>query len=187
MTLENDPIVVFVPVGIVSVDFNDFRDEAPARAALEVHDDVDGIPHVGLDGAIGQVHAALQDAAREAGKALPCGSGVDGRKAPGVSGVEKLKEIEGLASPDFAELRDSYACGWCELKDGQLSVVPHINSPQGIRRFTYPQEAEIIGRVTGVAMRIVNGGLSPLPGLPEAARSTPQRRSDNEPKAGSPP
>jgi transcriptional regulator with XRE-family HTH domain len=87
----------------------------------------------------------------------------------------------------FIELRDSYACGWCELKDGQLSVVPHINSPQGIRRFSYPQEAEIIGRVTGVAMRIVNGGLSPLSGLPEAARSTPQRRSDNEPKAGSPP
>jgi hypothetical protein len=70
----------------------------------------------------------------------------------------------------FIELRDAYACGWCELKDGQLSVVPHVNSPQGIRRFSYPNEAEIIGRVTGVAMRIANGGLSPFSELPDATR-----------------
>lgn len=75
----------------------------------------------------------------------------------------------------FIELRDAYACGWCELKDGQLSVVPHVNSPQEIRRFSYPQEAEIIGRVTGVAMRIANGGLSPFSELPDATRSTPEK------------
>jgi hypothetical protein len=72
----------------------------------------------------------------------------------------------------FIELRDAYACGWCELKDGQLSVVPHVNSPQEIRRFSYPHEAEIIGRVTGVAMRISNGGLSPFSELPDAVRNT---------------
>jgi transcriptional regulator with XRE-family HTH domain len=75
----------------------------------------------------------------------------------------------------FIELRDSYACGWCELKGGQLSVVPHVNSPQEIRRFSYPHEAEIIGRVTGVAMRIANGGLSPFSDLPETTRTTPQK------------
>lgn len=76
----------------------------------------------------------------------------------------------------FIELRDAYVCGWCELKGGQLSVVPHVNSPQEIRRFSYPHEAEIIGRVTGVAMRIANGGLSPFSELPDATRSIPQSR-----------
>jgi transcriptional regulator with XRE-family HTH domain len=58
----------------------------------------------------------------------------------------------------FIELRGSYACGWCELKDGQLSVIPHLNSPQSIRRFSFPNEADILGRVTGVAMRIAGSG-----------------------------
>ena len=54
----------------------------------------------------------------------------------------------------FIDLREKYACGWCELKGGELFVVPHPKSGRAIRRFEYPREAEIIGRVTGVAMRI---------------------------------
>ena len=103
MTIENEAVVVFIAIGIVAVDFHDFGDEAPARTAFEVNDDVDGITDVGFDGPVGQVHAALQNAAREAGKALPCGSGMYGGKTSGVSGVEKLQEIEGLASAYFAK------------------------------------------------------------------------------------
>lgn len=55
----------------------------------------------------------------------------------------------------FVELRGSYACGWCELKDGQLIVLAHPNSGMAMRQFEFPREAEIVGRVTGVAMRIV--------------------------------
>ena len=62
----------------------------------------------------------------------------------------------------FIELRDGYACSWCELKGGQLRLVPHVNSPQEIRTFAHPTEAEIIGRVTGVAMRIANMGHTPF-------------------------
>jgi transcriptional regulator with XRE-family HTH domain len=54
----------------------------------------------------------------------------------------------------FIELRDEYACGWCELKRGVLFVIPHPKSGREIRRFECPREAEVIGRVTGVAMRI---------------------------------
>ena len=54
----------------------------------------------------------------------------------------------------FIELRDGYAFGWCELKNGELTVIPHPKSSREIRRFEHPREAEIIGRVTGVAMRI---------------------------------
>jgi transcriptional regulator with XRE-family HTH domain len=54
----------------------------------------------------------------------------------------------------FVELREGYVCSWCEVKEGHLIAIPYPNSPSEIRRFAYPQEAEIVGRVTGVAMRI---------------------------------
>jgi transcriptional regulator with XRE-family HTH domain len=49
----------------------------------------------------------------------------------------------------FIELRNSYACGWCELQGNQLLILPHHSSPASVRRFTYPREAEIAGRVVG--------------------------------------
>jgi transcriptional regulator with XRE-family HTH domain len=54
----------------------------------------------------------------------------------------------------FVELRRGYACGWCELWQDQLLIVPHPLSPTRTRQFACPGEAEIVGRVTGVAMRI---------------------------------
>jgi len=54
----------------------------------------------------------------------------------------------------FVELRNGYVCSWCEVKESHLLAIPHPNSPCEIRRFPYPQEAEIVGRVTGLAMRI---------------------------------
>ena len=49
----------------------------------------------------------------------------------------------------FVELRDAYACGWCELQGNQLLIIPHPSSPASVRRFTFPREAEIAGRVIG--------------------------------------
>lgn len=56
----------------------------------------------------------------------------------------------------FIELRDSYACGWCELQGNQLLIIPHHSSPASIRRFTYPREAEIVGRVIGYYTRCID-------------------------------
>ena len=56
----------------------------------------------------------------------------------------------------FVELRDGYACSWCELQSGTLTLIPHPLSPCKIRQFRYPRDAEIVGRVTGVAMRVVD-------------------------------
>jgi hypothetical protein len=103
VTIENEAVVEFIAIGIVTVNFHDFGDEPPTGAAFEVHDDVDGITGVGPDGAEGQVHAALQNAAREAGQGLPCRSCVYGGKASRVSGVEKLQKIESLASAYLTE------------------------------------------------------------------------------------
>jgi transcriptional regulator with XRE-family HTH domain len=55
----------------------------------------------------------------------------------------------------FVELRDGYACSWCEIRGSQITLIPHPLSGCGIRQFAYPSEAEIIGQVTGVAMRLV--------------------------------
>lgn len=56
----------------------------------------------------------------------------------------------------FVELRDGYACAWCDLEDGHLSLIPHPLSPCRIRRVAYGSEAEIIGQVTAVAMRLTD-------------------------------
>lgn len=55
----------------------------------------------------------------------------------------------------FIELRGGYACGWCELHGNQLLIIPHHSSPSTVRRFTYPREAEIVGRVVGYNTRCV--------------------------------
>jgi transcriptional regulator with XRE-family HTH domain len=58
----------------------------------------------------------------------------------------------------FVELRGEYICSWCEMGEGYLSAVPHPNSKCEVRRFAYPRDAEIVGRVIGVTMRIAEGG-----------------------------
>jgi transcriptional regulator with XRE-family HTH domain len=55
----------------------------------------------------------------------------------------------------FVELPKGYVCSWCQLNDHQLNIIPHPISGRQIQIFRYPGEAEIVGRVTAVAMRIV--------------------------------
>ncbi len=55
----------------------------------------------------------------------------------------------------FVKIPGGYACSWCELKRNQLTLVPHPLSRSRLRHFAYAQDAEIIGRVIGIAMRIV--------------------------------
>jgi transcriptional regulator with XRE-family HTH domain len=54
----------------------------------------------------------------------------------------------------FVDLRNEYACSWCELVEDKLVLTPHPLSPVKTRIFVFQKEAEIIGQVTGVAMRI---------------------------------
>ena len=70
----------------------------------------------------------------------------------------------------FIELRDGYACCWCEVRGSQLTLIPHPLSGCPIRQFAYPSEAEIIGQVTGVAMRLV-----PLDDEPDEPPKLPRR------------
>lgn len=54
----------------------------------------------------------------------------------------------------FLEHRDGYVCGWCNLRDGQLTVQPHPASPCPSETYAYPLEIEVIGQVVRVAMTI---------------------------------
>ncbi len=54
----------------------------------------------------------------------------------------------------FVDVRAEYACSWCEVLDDKLLLIAHPLSPVRTRSFAFPKEAEIIGQVTGVAMRI---------------------------------
>lgn len=56
----------------------------------------------------------------------------------------------------FIELHEGYACGWCEIDRNQLLIIPHPSSPFTVRRFTYPREAEIFGRVVSYNTRCVD-------------------------------
>ncbi len=78
----------------------------------------------------------------------------------------------------FMELRDGYACGWCELDGNQLLIIPHHLSPASIRRFTYPREAEIVGRVTGYNTYCID----PQPESSEAAKEPKAMRAKSSSK-----
>ncbi len=54
----------------------------------------------------------------------------------------------------FLEHRDGYLCGWCALRDGILIVQPHPASLYEPKSYRYPEEIEVIGQVTQVAMSL---------------------------------
>jgi len=56
----------------------------------------------------------------------------------------------------FIELRDGYACGWCDIQGNKLLIVPYHLSRVGVRSFTFPRDAEIVGRVVGYKTRCVD-------------------------------
>lgn len=58
----------------------------------------------------------------------------------------------------FVEMRDGFACCWCSIKRDSIVLQPHPLSGVAVRVLRYPQEAEVLGQVVGVAMRL--GGVA---------------------------
>lgn len=69
------------------------------------------------------------------------------------------------------ELKEGYVCGWCEVDDSRLIVLPYPTSKAPLRTFSLATEAEVIGQVVGVAMRLVR----PIPTSPETAVTVPEQ------------
>jgi transcriptional regulator with XRE-family HTH domain len=54
----------------------------------------------------------------------------------------------------FVETRNGHTCCWCTMTREEIILQPHPLSPVAARALRYPQEAEIIGQVVGVAIRL---------------------------------
>jgi transcriptional regulator with XRE-family HTH domain len=65
----------------------------------------------------------------------------------------------------FVETRDGYTCSWCSIQKDGLVLQSHPLSPVAVRMLKHPQEAEVIGQVVGVAMRL--GEWSTVDALPD--------------------
>lgn len=63
----------------------------------------------------------------------------------------------------FVETREGFTCAWCSLRLNSLVLQPHPLSPAPVRVLKHPQEAEVIGQVVGIAMRVGNLRSGALP------------------------
>jgi transcriptional regulator with XRE-family HTH domain len=54
----------------------------------------------------------------------------------------------------FVETRDGFTCSWCHVKREGIVLQPHPLSPVAARILKHPQEAEVVGQVVGMAMRL---------------------------------
>jgi len=54
----------------------------------------------------------------------------------------------------FIEHRHGFRCGWCSERKGMLIVQTHSSSQVPAEVFEFPGEAEVIGQVVAVAMRL---------------------------------
>ena len=54
----------------------------------------------------------------------------------------------------FVETRNGHACSWCSLTRDSIILQPHPLSPTPVRILKHPQDAEVVGQVVGVAMKL---------------------------------
>jgi hypothetical protein len=54
----------------------------------------------------------------------------------------------------FVETRAGFRCCWCELDADKIILQPHPLSPQKTAIYKHPQEAEVVGRIVAIAMRL---------------------------------
>jgi hypothetical protein len=54
----------------------------------------------------------------------------------------------------FVETRDGHTCSWCSMRREEIILQPHPLSPVPVRILRHPQEAEVLGQVVGVAMKL---------------------------------
>ncbi|PWU04417.1 MAG: hypothetical protein C5B51_16875 [Terriglobia bacterium] len=89
---------------------------------------------------------------------------IDEQQKPEAHGVSRSEHERPIW---FLELRTGYICSWCEVQRDRIVSIPHPLSPCRTREFAYPNEVEIVGRVTAVAARLVNVPDSAPPNTPK--------------------
>jgi hypothetical protein len=123
---DQEPVAVLLRVVVLHLDQR--VDDAGALPSRQMEDDVDGVGNLVANGLIRQRDAALDHARREPGQRLVGGVGVDRRQRPGVSGVERLEQVERFPTSGTqpgAQTRicvlDRIAAGLCQ----SIPVGPH--------------------------------------------------------------
>lgn len=76
---------------------------------------------------------------------------VDEKKSQVIAGVWR-SELERPIY--FVETREGFRCCWCAIRGDQIILQPHPLSLVPVNMVRYPQEAEVLGQVVGVAMRL---------------------------------
>ena len=83
--------------------------------------------------------------------------------------VEEKKWRSELERPIyFVETREGHVCCWCSVRRGEIILQSHPLSSVPARILKHPQEAEVLGQVVGVAMRL---GEAPAPAEPVQQQS----------------
>jgi hypothetical protein len=54
----------------------------------------------------------------------------------------------------FIELHGEFRCCWCRCEGGRIIVVPHPLSSCAPEVYQFPDEAEVVGQVVGMVVRI---------------------------------
>ena len=54
----------------------------------------------------------------------------------------------------FFEHRQGFACGWASMNGERLILMPHPLSPCNPQIYKYPNDIDLIGQVSGIAMRL---------------------------------
>jgi transcriptional regulator with XRE-family HTH domain len=77
----------------------------------------------------------------------------------------------------FVETREGHVCCWCSVRRGEIILQSHPLSPVPPRILKHPQEAEVIGQIVGIAMRLAEWYAPDEPELepnPEADEGEPK-------------
>src|ERR1700688_5003815 len=83
---------VFIRIGVVTMECEHLRNEPSARAAVEMHYNIEGVAYIALDGPIRELDSTLKDATRKPGEALLGRCRVDGRETARVTCIENLQK-----------------------------------------------------------------------------------------------
>jgi hypothetical protein len=77
----------------------------------------------------------------------------------------------------FVETREGYTCCWCTMKGEDIVLQPHSLSPAPVRILKHPQDAEVIGQVVGIALKL--GEWRPLESLADSKPDSKERAALN--------
>ncbi|MGA3213431.1 MAG: helix-turn-helix transcriptional regulator [Terriglobales bacterium] len=54
----------------------------------------------------------------------------------------------------FIETKNGFQCAWCSRRENEIILQPHPLSPETVKVFQHPRDAEVVGEVVGVAMKL---------------------------------